>query len=245
MRNILNLLFNPKGTISGHVYILGIGISVILFVILSGFVLALRFLDLFQGGPNTFAFGIVFVSFIYQISIMTAKRLKDIGVFVFLKNTAKRLINILITLAGFGVIIGFLSLFALIWQAFHIPEIITTDGDALKIIECTSPFGSWFNRNELTIRPEGFFYEKKGVLSKTSLSVPYSKVKRVTFIRGTFWNTITITTTNFSLFKDEIYILSGSNFEEIKRDIQTVAGGSIIIEERKSLTRQALHPFSR
>lgn len=245
MKNILNLLFNPKGKISSPVYILGMAVSIILFIILSGFCLAVRFITSFQGTLLNIAFGIIFFTFIYQINVMTIKRLKDIGFISFLASAAKRLIAVIITLAGLGVIAGIFAIFALIWQAFHIPEKIFEDGSNVRVIECTSPFGSWFNMNELTIKPNGFFYEKKGVLSKKCLSIPYSTVKRVSFIDGQFWNRVIITPAHFSLFKNEMYILSDSNFQNIKTVIQNTAGASIIIEEKKSLANHVLHPFSK
>jgi hypothetical protein len=113
----------------------------------------------------------------------------------------------------------------------------------MKVVESTSPLGSWFNRNQLIIKDNGILFQRSGIFEKRNLSIPYPRIKKISFMHGLFWDRITITTTFFSLYKKELYVLNDNNFMQVRDEFKAKAGAQIIIEEKKSITNQALHPF--
>lgn len=104
-----------------------------------------------------------------------------------------------------SLIIGIVIIYSLM-NTYILKDVETiswTDDMAPTILEARHPFGSWFNKDEITIRHTGLVIHKHSFWGDETINLPYLKVKKIIISDGAFGTSVKIIRENGFLGKTE------------------------------------------
>jgi hypothetical protein len=107
----------------------------------------------------------------------------------------------------------------------------------LKITECRYPFGSIFNKDEITIGSNGLVITTHSILGGDIKTVPYSKIKHIELAEGMYWKSFTVRREGFWGNQDTIYFKEDLTKDVIKNGLSGIAPGTVIIEKQTAFYR--------
>jgi len=150
-----------------------------------------------------------------------------------LLDIVRALISIIILCLGFFV-----------YEKYLAPDFeqLKTEPNQIVLTECRYPFGSWFNKDSLTINQQNIQFHKRSFWGDKKITIPFSKINSVVFKDGIKWKSISFQQHRFFPNRQTIFFKNPET-KKILKNIMMVVNPDFIVVEKVGVLKKLISFF--